>query len=51
MSNDNKNRVLSRIGAHQLTQEQTAEVAGGLFTVPSVIITGTVGHFDVTTDS
>lgn len=40
MSNDNKNRVLGRRGARELTKEQTQEVSGGLSTLLSVIITG-----------
>jgi hypothetical protein len=38
MSNDNK-RVLNRIGAHELTKQQTEEVAAGLSTLLSVILT------------
>jgi hypothetical protein len=33
-------RVLNRIGAHELTKEQTQEVSGGIPTLLSVIITG-----------
>jgi hypothetical protein len=50
MSNDNKNRVLCRRGAHELTQEQTREVNGGdLHTLLSVIRTG--GGADTSLDS
>lgn len=38
MSNNN-NRVLCRRGAHELTQEQTQDVTGGLATLLSVIHT------------
>jgi hypothetical protein len=31
MSNDNKKRVLGRIGAHQLTPEEVEQVAGSSF--------------------
>jgi hypothetical protein len=51
MSNENRNRVLGRRGAHELNKEQTEAVEGGLLTVPSVIITGQPPHYDVTTDS
>jgi hypothetical protein len=51
MSNGNDNRVLSRMGAHELTQEQTEAVEGGLLTVPSVIVTGTPPHYDISSDS
>lgn len=49
MSNDNKNRVLCRRGAHELTQEQTQEVSGGIPTLLSVIRTG--GGADTSLDS
>lgn len=46
------NRALGRIGAHELKKEQTEVVIGGrLLTVPSVIITGTPGHYDESLDS
>ena len=45
------NRVLGRIGAHELNKEQTEAVVGGLLTVPSVIITGHAPNYDVQTDS
>lgn len=51
MSDSKKNRVLSRIGAHELNKEQTEAVVGGLLTVPSVIITGHAPHYDMQTDS
>lgn len=51
MSNDNRNRVLGRRGAHELTQEQTEVVEGGKLTVPSVIVTGTPPHYDTSSDS
>jgi hypothetical protein len=51
MSNDKKNRVLGRMGAHELNKEQTEEVVGGLLTVPSVIVTGHAPNYDVTSDS
>jgi hypothetical protein len=40
MPNDNKKRVLGRVGAHELTEEQTQEVSGGIPTLLSVIRTG-----------
>jgi hypothetical protein len=39
----NNNRVLSRRGAHELTQEQSEAVSGGIIpTLLSRILTGTV---------
>ena len=49
MSTDNQNRVLCRRGAHELTQEQTQDVNGGLSTLLSVIHTG--GGADTRLDS
>lgn len=49
MANDHKKRVLGRVGAHELTQEQTQEVSAGLSTLLSVIRTG--GGTDVRLDS
>jgi hypothetical protein len=51
MNQDNKNRVLGRSGAHQLTQEQIERVAGGELTVPCWVITGFPAFRDVNTDS
>lgn len=49
MSNYN-HRVLGRMGAHELTEDQIQNVTGGLLTVPSVIITGPPSHPDVQHD-
>ena len=51
MSNDKTKRVLGRMGAHELTKEQTETVVGGLLTVPSCIITGRPPNFDISYDS
>ena len=40
MSNNNESRVLSRMGAHQLTRSEAEEVAGGKLTFASVLVTG-----------
>ena len=37
MSNNNENRVLSRMGARQLTQNEVEQVAGGKFTFASAL--------------
>jgi hypothetical protein len=49
MPNDNQKRVLGRVGAHELTEEQTQEVSAGLSTLLSVIRTNP--GFDVRLDS
>jgi hypothetical protein len=49
MSKNNNKRVLGRRGAHELTQEQTQEINGGISTLLSVIRTG--GGSDVRLDS
>lgn len=49
MSNGSSKRVLNRIGAHELTEEQTQDVNGGLITLLSVIRTG--GGSDIRLDS
>jgi hypothetical protein len=47
MSNENKNRVLNRMGAHELTQDEIDKVAGArLFTFASVVITGPIHNPD-----
>lgn len=47
MSNENNNRVLSRMGAHQLTQNEIEQVTGArLITIASVILTGPVNKPD-----
>jgi len=50
MSNNNENRVLSRMGARQLTQNEVEQVAGGKLTFASVLITGPVNNPDDTFD-
>lgn len=50
MSNNDENRVLSRMGARQLTQNEVEQVAGGKITVASVLITGPVNHPDESLD-
>ena len=51
MSNDNDNRVLSRMGARQLTQNEVERVAGGKFTRASLILTGPVSDPDESIDT
>ena len=50
MSNNNENRVLSRMGARQLTQNEVERVAGGKFTFATAMITGTTNNPDDTFD-
>ncbi len=49
MSNNN-NRVLGRLGAHELTPEQTQQVSGGLPTLFSRIVTEAAPHQDLIND-
>jgi hypothetical protein len=51
MSNDNHNRVLGRMGAHELTREQTEEVSGGIPTLLSRILTSPLTSPDTIRDS
>ena len=52
MLNDSKKRVLSRLGAVELTVEETHKVAGAsVFTRASRIVTGTASNPDVSFDS
>ncbi|HEY7402260.1 MAG TPA: hypothetical protein VIB39_01965 [Candidatus Angelobacter sp.] len=51
MSNENNNRVLSRMGARQLAQNEIDEVAGGIPTLLSVILTGSSSNPDHRLDS
>jgi hypothetical protein len=46
MSNNNENRVLSRMGARQLTQSEVEQVAGGKLTLASELLTGPVSNPD-----
>jgi hypothetical protein len=46
MSNNNENRVLSRMGARQLTQNEVEQVAGGKITFASELLTGPVSNPD-----
>lgn len=50
MSNNNDNRVLSRMGARQLSQNEAEEVAGGKLTFASVLLTAPVSNPDETFD-
>ncbi len=50
MSNNNKNRVLSRTGARQLTANEIEQVAAAKLTFASVLITGPVNNPDETFD-
>lgn len=47
MSDDKKNRVLGRMGAHELTKEETEAVRGGFH---SFILTNPLTHPDVKFD-
>lgn len=47
MANNRDNRVLSRQGARELTQQEVEGVSGGLIpTLASLIITGALSHPD-----
>ena len=50
MSNNNENRVLSRMGARQLTQSEVERVSGSKSTFASVLVTGPVNNPDDTFD-
>lgn len=50
MSN-NDNRVLTRVGARQLTQNEIDQTAGAASTLLSVIVTNTFGYPDQRLDS
>ena len=50
MSNNNKNRVLSRMGARQLTPNELDQVAAAKLTFASVLVTGPVNNPDDTFD-
>lgn len=52
MSNENNNRVLSRMGARQLTKNEIEQVTGArTITIASVIFTGPVNHPDERVDT
>jgi len=52
MSNNKENRVLGRMGAHQLTEEETNRVTGGFIpTLLSVIHTNPLTNPDTRLDS
>jgi hypothetical protein len=51
MSNNNDNRVLCRVGARQLTQNEVEQVAGAGFTRASLTGTNTVSSSDTDMDS
>jgi hypothetical protein len=50
MSNNNKNRVLSRMGARQLTSNEMEQVAAAKLTFASVLLTAPVSNPDETFD-
>ena len=50
MSNNNKNRVLSRMGARQLTANEIEQVAAAKLTFASVLITAPVSNPDESFD-
>jgi hypothetical protein len=53
MSNNNENRVLSRMGARQLTKNEIEQIAGGEggFTRASHTLTGPISNPDTGFDS
>lgn len=44
MSNNNTGRVLSRMGAHELTQEEMDKISGGGATLATPTWTGALHH-------
>lgn len=46
MSNNNENRVLNRMGARQLTQNEVEQVAAAKLTLASDLLTGPVSNPD-----
>jgi predicted lipoprotein len=50
MSNNNENRVLSRMGARQLTPKEIEQVAAAKLTFASVLITAPVSNPDESFD-
>ncbi len=50
MSNDN-NRVLTRMGARELTQNEVKQITGAGATLLSVIVTNTAGNPDQRLDT
>ena len=46
MSNNNDNRVLIRMGARPLTQNEVEQVTGGKITLASELLTGPVSNPD-----
>jgi hypothetical protein len=51
MSNDNKNRVLTRMGARQLTQNEIEQIAGSrLNTLATALPTSPISHPDTMFD-
>ncbi|HET9284467.1 MAG TPA: hypothetical protein VFR24_21140 [Candidatus Angelobacter sp.] len=50
MSSQNNNRVLNRMGARQLTQNEIDQIAGSAITVATALPTGTPSHPDTMLD-
>lgn len=50
MSNENNNRVLNRMGARQLTENEIERVTGAKLTFASVQATGPINNPDETFD-
>jgi hypothetical protein len=50
MSNNNEKRVLTRMGARQLTPNETEQVAAAKLTFASVLLTAPVSNPDETFD-
>lgn len=50
MSNENNNRVLSRMGARPLTQSEVELVTGSKLTFATALVTGPVNNPDDTFD-
>jgi hypothetical protein len=46
MSNENNNRVLSRMGARPLTRSEVEQISGGKLTLASVLLTGPINNPD-----
>ena len=54
MSSNNENRVLNRIGARELTQQEIDKITGAEMIIPTrltVLVTGSASHPDETHDT
>lgn len=50
MSNNNSNRVLTRMGARQLTRDEVGQVAAAKLTFATALLTGSLTNPDASPD-